>query len=229
MVEQVNRQIESLLQARLHDPFGLLGLHHEGAEWVVRVYEPYATDVDLLNNDGAVALKRVHPAVVFEWRGSSKPNLPYRLRMHFGSATHEICDPYQFPSHISQQDLYLFSEGRLRQGYRMLGSHAVEINDVKGVRFVVWAPNAERASVVGEFNNWDGRLHPMRLHGSSGVWELFIPEIKQHALYRYEIRNRDTGQLLTKTDPYAQGYELRPGTAALAAPSHSINGRMWNG
>ena len=228
MEVKVNTPIELLLQARLYDPFGLLGLHREGAEWIVRVYEPYATRVDLLNNDEAAALKRIHPSGVFEWRGKSEPsqypNRPYRLRIHYGSATHEIFDPYQFPSHLSQQDLYLFSEGKLRQGYRMLGSHAVEINGVKGVRFAVWAPNAERVSVVGEFNHWDGRVHPMRSHGSSGVWELFIPEIRQHALYRYEIRNRDTGQLLTKTDPYAQGYELRPGTAALTAPA---NRHQW--
>ncbi|MDH4215596.1 MAG: 1,4-alpha-glucan branching enzyme, partial [Gallionella sp.] len=206
----MNTPIESLLQARCYDPFGLLGLHREGTDWVIRVYEPHATEVDLLNKDGAAPLKRTHPCGVFEWRGNNEPSLPYRLRLHYGSATHEAYDPYQFPPHLSQQDLYLFGEGKLRQGYRMLGSHAVEINGVKGVRFAVWAPNAERVSVVGEFNNWDGRLHPMRSHGSSGVWELFLPEIKQHALYRYEIRNRATGQILTKTDPYAQGYELRP-------------------
>ena len=74
--------------------------------------------------------------------------------------------------------------------------------------------------MVGEFNSWDGRIHPMRSHGASGVWELFIPEIKQNALYRYEIRNRNTGQLLTKSDPYAQGYESRPGTAALTSPAN---------
>ncbi len=216
--------IESLLQTRLYDPFALLGLHHEGPEWVIRVYEPNATQVALLSKIGSEPLMRIHPDGVFEWRGKTEPARPYRLRMHYGSATHEIFDPYQFPSHISSQDLYLFSEGRLRQGYRMLGSHDIEINGVKGVRFAVWAPNAERVSVVGEFNNWDGRLHPMRSLGSSGVWELFIPEIQQHALYRFEIRNRDTGQVLTKTDPYAQGYELRPGTAALAA---AANRHQW--
>src|SRR5574340_799928 len=197
MVGQVKRPIESLLQARLHDPFGLLGLHREGAEWVVRVYEPYATEVGLLDHAGPATLKRTHPAGIFEWRGSNEPTRPYRLRMHYGSTTHEVFDPYQFPPHISQQDLYLFGEGKLRQGYRMLGSHNIEINGIKGVRFAVWAPNAERVSVVGEFNNWDGRVHPMRSHGSSGVWELFIPEIPQHTLYRYEIRNRNTGHLLT--------------------------------
>jgi 1,4-alpha-glucan branching enzyme len=216
----VDNLIESLLQSRLSDPFALLGLHQKGSEWVIRVYEPYATQVALVNETDGELLKRIHPAGIFEWRGKTEPARPYRLRMHYGTVTHEIYDPYQFPSHISQQDLYLFSEGNLHQGYRMLGSHAVEINGVKGVRFAVWAPNAERVSVVGEFNNWDGRIHAMRYHGSSGVWELFIPGIKQHALYRYEIRNRNTGQLLTKTDPYAQGYELRPGTASLAAPAN---------
>jgi len=216
----VDKLIESLLQSRLSDPFALLGLHQKGSEWVIRVYEPYATQVALVNETDGELLKRIHPAGIFEWRGKTEPARPYRLRMHYGIVTHEIYDPYQFPSHISQQDLYLFSEGKLHQGYRMLGSHAVEINGVKGVRFAVWAPNAERVSVVGEFNNWDGRIHAMRYHGSSGVWELFIPGIKQHALYRYEIRNRNTGQLLTKTDPYAQGYELRPGTASLAAPAN---------
>jgi 1,4-alpha-glucan branching enzyme len=133
----VNKLLESLLQARLYDPFALLGPHREGTEWVIRVYDPHASDIDLLNNDRATALKRVHPSGVFEWRGKTEPARPYRLRMHYGNATHEIFDPYQFPPHISQQDLYLFSEGKLRQGYRMLGSHAVDIEGVKGVRFAV--------------------------------------------------------------------------------------------
>ncbi|MGB8408278.1 MAG: 1,4-alpha-glucan branching protein GlgB, partial [Gallionella sp.] len=212
--------IESLLQSRLFDPFALLGLHQNGSEWVIRVYEPYATNVALLDKTEGEPFKRIHPSGIFEWCGKTEPGRPYRLRMHYGSVTHDLYDPYQFPSHISQQDLYLFGEGKLHQGYRLLGSHAIEMNGVQGVRFALWAPNAERVSVVGEFNNWDGRIHAMRSLGSSGVWELFLPEIKQHALYRYEIRNRNTGQLLIKTDPYAQGYELRPGTASLAAPAN---------
>ena len=154
--------IDSLLQTRLYDPFGLLGLHHEGSEWVIRVYEPNATQVLLLTNHDDVPFMRINPTGLFEWRGITEPSLPYRLRMYYGSASREIFDPYQFPSHISRQDLYLFSEGNLRQSYRMLGSHAVEISGVQGVRFAVWAPNAERVSVVGEFNQWDGRVHLMR-------------------------------------------------------------------
>ncbi len=221
--------IESLLQARLYDPFSVLGPHQDAKEWVIRVYQPYATQVALINEAGNEALKRIHPSGIFEWRGKSEPHRPYRLCIHEGELKREIYDPYQFPPHLTPQDLYLFSAGKLRQGYRVLGSHAIEMSGVKGVRFVVWAPNAERVSVVGEFNQWDGRLHPMRSHGGSGVWELFIPEVAKHALYRYEIRNRDTGHLLTKTDPYAQGYELRPGTAALVAPEvkHAWKDAEW--
>ncbi len=222
-------QVESLLQARLYDPFGLLGLHQDGAQWVIRVYQPSATQVELLNKSSNDPFKKIHISGIYEWRGDVQPASPYRLRISEGSATREVFDPYQFPAHISQQDLFLFGEGKLQQGYRMLGSHAVEIDGVKGIRFAVWAPNAERVSVIGEFNQWDGRLNPMRLHGSSGVWEIFLPEIQQHALYRYEIRNRETGTLLTKTDPYAQGYELRPGTAALTSPSneHRWQDTVW--
>lgn len=220
----MNTLMESLLQSRLYDPFGLLGLHQENAEWVIRVYKPYATQVALLNNTETQLFERTHPSGVFEWRGKTEPARPYKIQVSQGNSTRDIYDPYQFPAHISPQDLYLFSEGRLRQGYRMLGSHDVTIDGVKGVRFAVWAPNAERVSVIGEFNQWDGRLHPMRSHGGSGVWELFIPEIAQHALYRYEIRNRNTGNLLIKTDPYAQGYELRPGTASLA---NTKNDHSW--
>ncbi|MGC2165713.1 MAG: 1,4-alpha-glucan branching protein GlgB [Gallionella sp.] len=225
----MKKKLESLLLTRLYDPFALLGLHQDGKEWVIRVFDPHASDAGYLHADKSEKMKRTDPSGVFEWRGSSEPVRPYRLRMHYGDVIHDFFDPYQFPSHLSQQDLYLFSEGNLRQAYRMLGSHVVEINGVTGIRFAVWAPNAERISVIGEFNNWDGRVHLMRSHGSSGVWELFIPEIEQHALYRYEIRNRDSGNILTKTDPYAQGYELRPGTASLTSPRnlHHWGDAVW--
>jgi 1,4-alpha-glucan branching enzyme len=216
----VNSLLESLLQARLYDPFSLLGIHLEGTEWVIRVYQPHATKIALLEKSAAQSFKQTHPAGVFEWRGKTEPTRPYKFRIFEGELSREIYDAYQFPPHLTPQDLHLFSSGKLHQGYRVLGSHPIEIGGVKGVRFTVWAPNAERVSVVGEFNQWDGRLNPMRSHGSSGIWELFLPEIAQHALYRYEIRNRDSGHILSKTDPYAQGYELRPGTASLAAPAH---------
>ncbi len=216
--------MEAVLQARLHDPFGVLGLHQAKTGWCIRSFFPGATKVELVEGaDGAFT--QLHTGGIFEWQGKNAPARPYRLRVHYGHHQHEVMDPYQFPPALSDMDLHLFNEGTAWQSYRMLGSHAVTLEGVAGVRFAVWAPNAERVSVVGEFNQWDGRVNPMRLHGASGVWEIFLPGVRQHALYRYEIRNRDSGQLLTKTDPYAQGYELRPHTAALAAPA---GGYVWH-
>ncbi len=127
----------------------------------------------------------------------------------------ETYDAYAFAPQIPEYDLHLFNEGKLRQAYRTLGSHSVEIDGVAGVLFSVWAPNAGRVSVVGEFNRWDGRVHQMAVEGLSGVWKLFIPGLASNSLYKYEIRNRDSGEILLKTDPYAMQYELRPHTAAL--------------
>ena len=152
---------------------------------------------------------------------------PYLLRME-NMATgviEERHDPYAFPMQISGHDLYLFNEGRLLQAYRMLGAHRVRNHGVIGTRFAVWAPNAERVSVVGDFNRWDGRVYPMMVHGHSGVWELFIPDLPEGAIYKYEIRNRISGEILLKTDPYATTYELRPNNAALTPTEQKYN---WN-
>jgi len=152
---------------------------------------------------------------------------PYLLRME-NTATgviEERHDPYAFPMQISGHDLYLFNEGRLLQAYRMLGAHRVRNHGVTGTRFAVWAPNAERVSVVGDFNRWDGRVYPMMVHGHSGVWELFIPDLPEGAVYKYEIRNRISGEILLKTDPYATTYELRPNNAALTPTEQKYN---WN-
>jgi 1,4-alpha-glucan branching enzyme len=121
----VNKLIESLLRASLHDPFALLGLHRDGKEWVIRAYEPLATQICLLSEDGTSPLKQIHAGGLFEWRGTTEPQRPYRLQIFEGTESRELYDPYQFPSHLSEQDLHLFTEGSLHQGYRMLGSHAV--------------------------------------------------------------------------------------------------------
>ena len=219
---------ESLMQGRLHDPFGYLGLHGEQDGFVLRTFQPYAEQVWLETADGREPLLQVHPGGLFEWRGKQEPKRPCRLTLKTGEAERQIFDPYIFPPQISSFDLHLFNEGRLHQGYRMLGSHPVTTNGVAGVRFAVWAPNAERVSVVGEFNSWDGRVHPMSVHGGSGVWELFIPELPAGALYRYEIRNT-LGHLIVKVDPYAHEFEMRPGNAARAGSgvTHHWQDRAW--
>ncbi|MCK4587922.1 MAG: 1,4-alpha-glucan branching protein GlgB, partial [Gammaproteobacteria bacterium] len=124
-------------------------------------------------------------------------------------------DPYSFKAQIDDYDLHLFSEGKHHHIYRVLGSHPKVIDGIDGVLFATWAPNATRVSVIGDFNEWDGRKHPMRSRGSSGVWELFIPGIPTETLYKFEIRNRDSGLVQSKSDPYAQQSELRPHTASV--------------
>ncbi|KIO50173.1 glycogen branching protein [Nitrosospira sp. NpAV] len=214
-----NPMLDILLAARLHDPFAYLGARKERDYSLVRAFYPYAANVWVNIAGEFEPMVRVHPAGVFEWHGPALPQMPYLLRIEDGSAAperivYETYDAYAFPPQISDHDLYLFNEGRLRQAYRTLGSHAMEIKGIAGVLFSVWAPNAERVSVVGSFNRWDGRVHPMSVHGSSGVWELFIPGLPPGSLYKYEIRNRNSGEILLKTDPYATQYELRPNNAA---------------
>jgi 1,4-alpha-glucan branching enzyme len=217
-----------LLQGRLHDPFSFLGLHKEQDGFVLRVFQPYATQIHLIGTSSDMPLQRVHPDGLFEWRGNEAPASPYQLQVISNGTAALIHDPYAFMPQINSFDLHLFNEGRLHQGYRVLGSRLAKVSGIEGVRFAVWAPNAERVSVVGEFNRWDGRIHPMAVHGSSGVWELFIPGLPEGVLYKYEIRNR-SGALLVKTDPYANAFELRPGTAARTGENaaHTWQDGQW--
>ena len=211
-----DNRADLLMQGRLTDPFAYLGLHDDGTGSVLRVLAPYAAELWLETATGSAPLTRIHPDGLFEWRGKTAPARPCRLRMRDEHGERAFYDTYSFPAQLSDFDLHLFNEGNLQQGYRLLGSHATELDGVAGVRFAVWAPNAERVSVIGGFNRWDGRVNPMRVHGASGVWELFVPELAAGQLYRYEIRSRN-GALLVKTDPYAQQFEPRPGNAALTA------------
>ncbi|MCE9549706.1 MAG: 1,4-alpha-glucan branching protein GlgB [Betaproteobacteria bacterium] len=231
---KLDPRAELLLQGRLHNPFAYLGPHQEKDIYIVRVFNPYASEIWLKTTHGSEALERVHPDGLFEWHGSEEPHHPYSLSIkENGPGLNNgierwVHDCYAFAPKISDFDLHLFNEGKLHQAYRVLGSRATQNNGIPGVRFAVWAPNAERVSVIGEFNRWDGRIHPMAAHGSSGVWELFIPEIEQGMLYKFEIRNH-AGILLVKTDPYANAFELRPGTAARAGTSihHTWQDAEW--
>ena len=220
--------LEALVGARHHDPFSLLGLHRDGRNWSLRVFRPYATNVSVRTQAGFEPMKRVHAQGVFAWQGAAAPDRPVVLRISESGRDFESYDPYTFLPAIGADDLYLFNEGRLEQAYRVLGSRLEQRDGVGGVRFACWAPNAARVSVVGEFNRWDGRSYPMSAHGLSGVWELFIPGIEAGTLYKYEIRNRATGEVFVKTDPYARFYELRPGTAAqVVADEYAWRDHEW--
>ncbi|MDO9224494.1 MAG: 1,4-alpha-glucan branching protein GlgB [Pseudomonadota bacterium] len=221
--------IERLITVRHHDPFAVLGLHRSQNAWVLRVFRPAASRVSLLLPEGAVAMTRADARGMFEWHGEQPPARPWRLAVEEDGTTFEMTDPYAFEPSITEQELYLFNEGRLLEAWRTFGAHPMNLHGVDGVRFAVWAPNAERVSVVGNFNNWDGRPHQMRARGGSGIWELFIPGLVPGDLYRLELRNRASGEILVKTDPFAQGFELRPGSAAVVVKptEHAWNDGTW--
>ena len=222
-------QLLLLAAARLHDPYACLGVRRHGDGWSVRAYNPHARAAAVATADGWMPLARGAVAGLFEARLGTSPASPCRLRFKEGNATRECFDPYSFPLTLSEDDLYLFGAGRLHQAYLTLGARPMTLEDVPGVRFAVWAPNAERVSVVGDFNGWDGRVHPLQSRGASGVWELFMPELPAGTLYKYEIRNRASGAVVVKADPYAQSFELRPATAARVSqpPQHAWGDGEW--
>ena len=225
----LEHELERISQARHHDPFSVLGKHREQDLDLIRVFLPQADVVAIA--EGNIRLERIPNTDLFEWRGAPGV-VPDRYHLVWiDSAQHEHIahDPYSFPEQLSDFDLHLFSEGRHRHAYRILGAHVHAIDEVTGVLFAVWAPNAERVSVVGEFNQWDGRRHPMRVRGGSGVWELFIPDLEAGNLYKFEIRNRDSGEILLKTDPYAQAFEVRPRTASIiTSPTrYAWDDKVW--
>lgn len=208
-------------EARHHDPFTVLGCHRNAnGKAVIRVFSPHTRR--LILDSTQENFTRIGHSDLFEWQGNAD-SLPlhYRLiRLDSENLQQYFYDPYDFSAQLSDFDLHLFAEGRHWHIYNILGAHPGEIDGIHGVRFATWAPNAERVSVLGDFNRWDGRCHPMRNRGASGVWELFIPGLSTGELYKFEIRHRDSGRVMQKTDPYAQEYELRPRTASCITQSN---------
>jgi 1,4-alpha-glucan branching enzyme len=215
--------LQKIIQARHHNPFEVLGRHEQGDEVLVRVFLPHAQQVTIA--EGSLPMQRVEGTDFFEWRGPKKKlPQPYRLIWHDDeNREHVHHDPYCFPPQLGDLDLHLFGEGKHWHAYRFLGSHLHQVGKVAGVLFAVWAPNATRVSVVGDFNRWDGRMHQMRKRG--GVWELFIPNLGAGELYKYEIRNDRWDAVFSKADPYGRYYELRPKTSTIIeGPSQYVWG-----
>jgi 1,4-alpha-glucan branching enzyme len=214
LLASLERDFERLRDARHHDPHSILGRHeHAGREMVI-VYLPGASHVRINRTHDAV---RHRGGDFFIWEGAPG-SVPGRYTISWQDGTggvYEVHDAYAFPPLIDTGELRAFSDGTHRRAHQFLGAHARTVDGISGVQFAVWAPNAERVSVVGPFNLWDGRRHPLRSRGASGVWELFIPGIGPGTLYKFEIRNRDNGTLHLKSDPYGRQFELRPDTAGI--------------
>jgi 1,4-alpha-glucan branching enzyme len=209
--------LDALAAARHSDPFAILGPHRRPDALLIRTFQPAAERVSVIGPLGDVEMARVHQSGIFEARfpGVSEP-FDYRLRIVYpGGYAAEIDDPYRYGRVISDYDLYLFGEGKHRRIYDKLGAHIVNLGETQGTHFAVWAPNAERLSVVGDFNGWDGRVHPMRNLGNSGVWEIFLPGVHEGQRYKFEIRSRAHGELLLKVDPFGFAFEVPPRSACV--------------
>ncbi len=197
-------EIDAIVQGGHRDPFAVLGPH----ENEIRAWLPHAESAAVITEDAAIGMEQVHPAGFFIARLDAPP-AHYRLR----AGAYQFDDPYRFPPQLTPFELYLHAEGTNHESYRTLGAHVVESEGVRGVRFAVWAPNAELVSVVGDFNRWDRTWHPMRLR-ESGVWEIFIPGLGEGAVYKYSVLARD-GREQQKSDPYGFFAEVPPKTASI--------------
>jgi 1,4-alpha-glucan branching enzyme len=222
--------IEALLARDHASPHDLLGAHPCNGGVVVRAYRPSATEVWALPDDGEpVELAMRHPAGLFEGVIEGARMVPsYRIEVHYPDGnTFTFRDPYAFVPTLGELDLHLATEGRHHELYRKLGARSRQVRGVRGTSFAVWAPTARSVSVVGDFNGWDGRLHQMRSLGSSGIWELFLPEVGQGTRYKYEIRGAD-GTLALKADPFALAAEEPPSTASIVfEPSYEFQDAEW--
>lgn len=210
-----------LLRLGRHDrPFEVLGPHKKSSNIWVTVFVPDVAEVHAITKTGDVPLERVEGDV---FSGPVKGD--YRLKARTGGGVEwEFDDPYRFGPVLGEMDQYLIGEGTHRKIWQALGAHVMELEGAKGTHFAVWAPNALRVSVVGEFNRWDGRRHPMRRVGASGIWEIFLPDVGDGALYKYEIIDANEAQLL-KADPVGFGSQHPPEKASVV---RDISGYGWH-
>ncbi len=235
-------EVERLVRGEHHEPHRLLGAHLEDGKLVVRALRPAATSVvALVGPEGSgepqggapvgpkrVKLDQVHPGGLFEGvlDGATAP-AAYRLEVTYDAGTFTIDDPYRFLPTIGELDQHLLGEGRHERLWQKLGAHETVVDGVAGTAFAVWAPNARAVRVVGDFNSWDGRLHPMRSLGSSGIWELFAPGVGAGDKYKFELVTR-AGALTLKADPLAFATEVPPATASVVhTPGHVWGDDDW--
>lgn len=225
-------ELQSLIGLVHRSPHTLLGMHPlgDGSGVVMRAFQPDAKEVEIQpvheKDKPTIKLSRIHESGLFEGTANGvKRVYAYDLVVtdHQGR-TRRTRDTYSFLPVLGESDLFLFGKGDERRIYEKLGAQLHTLDGVSGASFAVWAPNAQRVSVVGDFNNWDGRIHPMRLLGVSGVWEIFIPGVGEGAHYKFEIRNAH-GHIVLKTDPFGFFFETAPKNAAIVWNNHKFK---WN-
>ena len=199
-------EIDALLHGAHSDPFHVLGPHRVGDDLVIRLFRPEAKAIEIVAaNDRSQVFPadRLHVEGLYQATVPNEPrSFSYLIKViAFDGSEQLLRDPYSYGPIMGEMDLHLFAEGNHKRLYQHFGAQLREIGDERGVYFAVWAPNAARVSVVGDFNGWDGRVHPMRKLLGSGVWEIFIPGVREGAHYKFEIRTQ-SGALLLKSDPF---------------------------
>ena len=210
-------QYDELIAGKNNNPKKLLGLHDYYKGQVVTTYKPHAVCVKVMSSTGKNVME-MEPVGEDGFFGLYLPKKVYKNYVfettYEDGSTVTLADPYAFEPQISDMDIYLFAEGKHYEIYEKLGAHPMKLNGVEGTYFAVWAPNARRVSVVGDFNMWDGALHPMNMMGPSGIHELFIPGVKEGAVYKFQILTR-FDELIYKADPYGNCCQFRPDNASV--------------
>ena len=223
-------EIEALVTGNHGSPYSILGIREvndNGKGVIIRAFHPYAVSVDVVKSDNgdAMTMTRIHEDGLYELFLEGWKPFAYKFRItDFDQNTWEAEDPYRFPLQISDFDRHLIGEGTGYQTYKVMGAHTATIEGIQGVHFAVWAPNAVRMSVIGWFNRWDGRSHPMQRRGDSGLWELFVPALQPGDLYKFEVKGQND-YLAQKADPYAFYSELRPRSASVV---WDLDHYQWN-
>ncbi|OHD10978.1 MAG: 1,4-alpha-glucan branching enzyme [Spirochaetes bacterium GWC1_27_15] len=222
-------QMERIIYSYHWDPFQVLGYQEVEIDGKkvgsIRGFLPDAKTAEVKINNKLLKMEKVHNDGMFEViiEKAEKPNYSFKLTNNENHSW-ELKDPYKYSPVLTDFDLHLFGEGNHYRIFEKLGSHLIEHEGTKGVLFAVWAPNAKRVSIIGNFNHWDGRRNQMRTRGASGIWELFIPDLVEGEVYKYEVKTQDD-KILQKADPYAFRAELRPKTASMV---HTIGKYKWN-
>lgn len=212
-------EIAAILAGSHSNPFAVLGVHKSGSAYVARCFIPGAEEVTAMTLDGSVVgeLVQQHPDGFFAGTVSVNKQVPVRYRARRGDAEWAVTDPYSFGPVLGPMDDYYVREGSHLRLFDKMGAHWIKHEGAQGIHFAVWAPNAQRVSVVGDFNGWDGRRHVMRFRSGVGIWEIFAPDVPTGVAYKFEIRGQDGVLLPLKADPFARRSELRPKTASVAA------------
>ncbi|WP_112942855.1 MULTISPECIES: 1,4-alpha-glucan branching protein GlgB [unclassified Rhizobium] len=213
-------EIAAILAGAHSNPFAVLGVHKSGSVYVARCFIPGAEEVTAMSLDGTAIgdLALQHPDGFFAGTISLNKQVPVRYRARRGDAEWAVTDPYSFGPVLGPMDDYYAREGSDLRLFDKMGAHWIKHEGAQGIHFAVWAPNAQRVSVVGDFNNWDGRRHVMRLRAGAGIWEIFAPDVPTGVAYKFEIRGQDGVLLPLKADPFARRSELRPKNASVTTP-----------